>query len=56
MLSEGDGHADVGDVGSVVAVHEYMGGTCGSGIVSSADDMLENVWLVVGGESIGFEL
>ena len=33
-----------GKRGGVVAVseeHEYMGGTCGSGIVSSADDVLE---------------
>ena len=40
---EGDGNAVVGDGGCVVAVipkHEYVGGTCGSGIVSSAADVL----------------
>ena len=36
-----DGNAGVGDGGGVVAVHEYMGGTRSSGIVSSVDDVLE---------------
>ena len=41
---KGDGNAGVEDGGSVIAVSvgcEYMGGTHGSGTVSSADDVLE---------------
>ena len=41
---EGYGNASVGNVGGVVSVSagiEYMGGTRGSGIVSSVDDVLE---------------
>ena len=40
---EGDGTASVGVGGGVVAVsveHQYVGGTRGSGIVSSAADVL----------------
>ena len=40
---EGDENACVADGGSVVAVsawHEYVGSTCGSGIVPSAADAL----------------
>ena len=40
---EGDGNVGVGDGGSMVAVsagHEYVGGICGSGILSSAADVL----------------
>ena len=33
---EADGNADVRSGGSVVAVSAYMGGTCGSGVLSSA--------------------
>ena len=38
---EGDGDAGVGCGGGVVAVSAYMGGTRGSGILSSAGDVLE---------------
>ena len=37
---EGDGNAGVGDGGCVGAGHEYVGGTRGSSIVSSAADVL----------------
>ena len=44
---EGDGNAGVGDRGGVVVVSAgHMGGTGGSGIVSSADDVL---WMRGGG-------
>ena len=42
--AEGDDNAGVGDGGGVVAMsagHEYVGGTRGPGIVSSAVDVLE---------------
>ena len=42
--SDGDGNAGVGAGGGVVAVSagcEYIGGTRGSGAVSTADDVLE---------------
>ena len=45
---EGDGNADLRAGGSVFAVSagcEYMGGTAGSGVVFSADDVLE-MWCV----------
>ena len=38
---EGDGNSGVGSRGGVVAVSVYMGGTRGSGIFSSAGDVLE---------------
>ena len=38
---EGDGNAGVGSGGRVVAVSAYMGGTRGSGVLSSAGDVLE---------------
>ena len=41
---EGDSKAGVGDGGCVIAVnagHKYLGGTCGSGNVSSADYVIE---------------
>ena len=38
---EGDGNAGLGSVGGVVAVSAYMGGTRGSGVLSSACDVLE---------------
>ena len=38
---EGDGNAGVGSGGGVVAVSAYMGGTRGSGVFSSAGDVLE---------------
>ena len=38
---EGDGNADVGSGGCVVAVCAYMGGTRGSGVLASAGDVLE---------------
>ena len=38
---EGDGNAGVWSGGGVVAVSTYMGGTCGSGVLASAGDMLE---------------
>ena len=38
---EGDGNAGVGSGGGVVAVSAYMGGTRGSGVLSSAGDVLE---------------
>ena len=41
VCCEGDGNAGVGSWGGVVAVGEYMGGTHGSGVLSSARDVLE---------------
>ena len=42
MLREGDGNSDVGDRGGVVVVSAgHVGGTRGSGLVSSAADVLE---------------
>ena len=38
---EGDGNAGVEPGGCVVAVSAYMGGTRGSGVLSSACDVLE---------------
>ena len=38
---EGDGNTGVGSGGGVVAVSAYMGGTCGSGVLSSVGDVLE---------------
>ena len=38
---EGDGNAGVVSAGGVVAVSAYMGGTRGSGVLSSAGDVLE---------------
>ena len=38
---EGDGNASVWSGGGVVAVSAYMGGTCGSGVLASAGDVLE---------------
>ena len=38
---EGDGNAGVGFRGWVVAVSAHMGGTRGSGVLSSAGDVLE---------------
>ena len=38
---EGDGDAGVGFRGGVIAVSAYMGGTRGSGVLSSAGDVLE---------------
>ena len=38
---EGDGNAGVGSGRGVVAASAYMGGICGSGVLSSACDMLE---------------
>ena len=38
---EGDGNVGVGSGGGVVALSAYMGGTRGSGVMSSADDLLE---------------
>ena len=38
---EGDGSTGVGFGGGVVAVSAYMGGTCGSGVLASAGDVLE---------------
>ena len=38
---EGDGSADVGSRGCVIAVSACMGGTRGSGVLSSASDVLE---------------
>ena len=38
---EGDGNAGVGSGGGVIALSVYMGGTCGSGVLSSAGDVLE---------------
>ena len=38
---EGDGNAGVGSGGGVVAVSAYIGGTRGSGVLSSACDVLE---------------
>ena len=49
---EGDGNAGVWDVGCVVSVSEYMGGTHGSGIVSFADDVLE-MSVVLGVRGVG---
>ena len=47
---EGDGNAGVGSGGGVVAVSAYMGGTRGSGVLSSAADVLEmSVVRCVGG-------
>ena len=37
---EGDSNAGVGFGGGVVAVTAYMGGTCGSGVKTSAGDVL----------------
>ena len=64
---EGDGNAGVGSGGGVVAVSAYMGDTCGSGVLSSAVDVLEMsvvrrvggvvkcvcVWLGAGWEVLG---
>ena len=52
---EGDGNAGVGHAGGVVAVsagHEHAGGTCGSGIVSSAADVL-GMSVVLGMRGVG---
>ena len=38
---EGDDNARVGSGGGVVAVSAYMGGTWGSGVLSSIGDVLE---------------
>ena len=38
---EGDGNAGVWSGGGVVAVSAYIGGTRGSGVLSSASDVLE---------------
>ena len=38
---EGDGNAGVGSGGGVVATSAYMGGTRGSGVLSSTGDVLE---------------
>ena len=47
---EGDGNAGVGSGGGVVAVSAYMGGTRGSGVLSSTGDVLEmSVVRAVGG-------
>ena len=49
-MCEGDGDAGVGSGGGVVAVSPYMGGTRGSGALSSACDALEmSVVISVGG-------
>ena len=40
-MCEADGSAGVGFGEGVVAVNAYMGGTCGSGILASACDVLE---------------
>ena len=40
-MCEGDGSAAVGFGGGVVAVSAYMGGTRGSGVLTSAVDVLE---------------
>ena len=45
---EGDSNAGVGSGGGVVVVSAYMGGTCGSGVLSSAGDVPE-MSVVVGG-------
>ena len=37
----GDGNDGVGPGVGVVAVSAYMGGTCGSGVLSGAGDVLE---------------
>ena len=41
LVCEGDGCAGVGFGGGVVAVSAYMGSTRGSGVLASADDVLE---------------
>ena len=41
LCCEGDGNAGVGSGGGVVAVSAYMSGTRGSGVLSSAGDVLE---------------
>ena len=38
---EGDGNTSVGSEGSVVSGSAYMGGTRGSGVLSSAGDVQE---------------
>ena len=38
---DGDGNAGVDSGGVVVAVGAYIDGTCGSGVLSSAGDVLE---------------
>ena len=38
---EGDDNAGMGSGGGVVAVSPYMGGTHGSGVLSSAGDVLD---------------
>ena len=40
-MCEGDGITGVGAGGVVFAVSPYMGGTCGSSVLSSAGDLLE---------------
>ena len=62
---EGDGNAGVGSGGGVVVVSAYMGGTRGSGVLSSESDVLEMsvvrgvggvcvcVWLGAGWELLG---
>ena len=60
---EGDGNAGVVSGGGVVAVSAYMGGTRGSGVLSSTCDVLEMsvvrgvggvcVWLGAGGRCWG---
>ena len=40
-MCNGDGNAGVGSGGGVVALSAYMGGTCGSGGLSSAGHVLE---------------
>ena len=39
--SDADANADVGSGGGVIAVWAYMGGTRGSGVLSSSGDVLE---------------
>ena len=41
LVCEGGGSAGVGFGGGVVAVSSYIGGTRGSGVLDSADDVLE---------------
>ena len=41
VCCEGDGNAGVGSGACVVVVSTYMGGTRGSGVLSSAGDVLE---------------
>ena len=50
---EGDGNAGVGSGGGVVVMSAYMGGTCGSGVLFSAGDVLEMSVARAGWEVLG---